>query len=480
MTTCLPPATDPVLAAAARAKEVHVAADVDEHGRTPALARIGVQLVLVEAGIVLVVVALLAVLHAVAPTAMVALELVVAVGLGLFAVVGLAEAVAAIRSPRPPPVPDAPFPAVTGIIPAYLPNEAGLIRDTIARHLASGPADLQLIVAYNTSSPMPIEEDLARMAYKDPRLTVLRVEDSRTKADNVNAALRIASGEIIGVFDADHHPAPGTYERAWRWLAHDADVVQGRCAVRPTPGARPLQALLGLVVTAEFEQMYTVGHPGRARLQGFGMFGGSNGFWRADALRAVGLDATALTEDIDASVRLLRAGGKVAVDPGIVSTELAPPSLRALCQQRLRWAQGWFQVARRHLPALVKDPQVTRRQRLGASWGFGAGSILPWVGAIPLPLTVYGWIASPSSAWQTVAGPLYVAGTVSFVAYAGVAYLHALPAGRRPQVFAVFVLANFLFYAHLRVALVRLGHLHELAGRTEWRVTPRTVTPSTT
>jgi hypothetical protein len=74
-----------------------------------------------------------------------------------------------------------------------------------------------------------------------------------------------------------------------------------------------------------------------------------------------------------------------------------------------------------------------------------------------------------------VVGPLYTVGTVSFVAYAGVAYLHARPEARRPSVFGAFLAANFLFYAHLRVALVRLGHLHELAGATEWRVTPRSV-----
>jgi hypothetical protein len=64
---------------------------------------------------------------------------------------------------------------------------------------------------------------------------------------------------------------------------------------------------------------------------------------------------------------------------------------------------------------------------------------------------------------------------MSFLAYFGVAYRHALPGTRRPWIFGVFLVANLLFYAHLRLAVVRLGHLYELAGQTEWRVTPRSV-----
>jgi cellulose synthase/poly-beta-1,6-N-acetylglucosamine synthase-like glycosyltransferase len=340
--------------------------------------------------------------------------------------------------------------------------------------LESGPDDLQLIIAYNTPRPLSIESDLARIQALEPRVTVLRVADSQSKAANVNAGLEIATGEIIAVFDADHHPSRGSYERAWRWLANGADVVQGRCAVRPSPDASRLSRLLELVVMAEIEQMYTVGHPGRARVQGFGLFGGSNGFWRASALKGTGLDPSAMTEDIDASIRLVRAGGRIVVDPGIMSTELAAPSIDALCHQRLRWAQGWLQVARRHLFPVIADRRLTPHQRIGAAWSFGAGSVLPWVGALPLPITLYDWIFGVRSAWAPIVGPLYAVGTISILVYAGVAYLHASPIARRPTVFATFLVANFLFYAHLRVALVRLGHLHEFVGRTEWRVTPRT------
>ena len=169
------------------------------------------------------------------------LKLAGACCLGLFALYGVFEAIAAMRVPRMPALPDGPAPAATAIVPAYLPNEAAIILETVMHHLTTGPPDLQIIIAYNTPVPNPVEQDLARLADENPRLVVLRVDDSHSKAENVNAALDVATGAIIGVFDADHHPASDSYARAWRWLADGADVVQGRCVVRrSTRAAAPL------------------------------------------------------------------------------------------------------------------------------------------------------------------------------------------------------------------------------------------------
>jgi cellulose synthase/poly-beta-1,6-N-acetylglucosamine synthase-like glycosyltransferase len=395
-----------------------------------------------------------------------------ACALGMFALYSVIEAIAAMRSPRLPPAPEGPRPPVTAVIPAYLPNEATIIVDTVVHHLTTGPSDLQLIVAYNTPTPYPVERELAFMAEEDPRLTLLHVTDSHSKAENVNAALEIATGEIVAVFDADHYPAGDCYDRAWRWLAAGADVVQGRCVVRKQTGAR--NSIVSLSVTGEFEQMYAVGHPGRTRIMGIGLFGGSNGFWKAATLKRIKLDPTALTEDIDASVRLLLAGGRIATDPGIVSSELPPPSLEALCNQRLRWNQGWFQVGRRHLVAVIRDRGITVRRRFGVFWLWGWGTVLPWIGALSIPLTLHGWLHHDVSRWSRIIGYILLFGTVSFLVHVGTAFRKTIPGTRRPTVYGTYIAANLVFYAYIRVSLTRLGHIHQLAGRTEWFVTPRT------
>jgi cellulose synthase/poly-beta-1,6-N-acetylglucosamine synthase-like glycosyltransferase len=202
--------------------------------------------------------------------------------------------------------------------------------------LAQDYDDLQVILAYNTPEDLPVENELRRLPARDPRFTALRVHGSVSKAQNVNVALAQVRGEFVAIFDADHHPAPGAFKRAWRWLANgDADVVQGHCVVRNGD-----DGTLQRLVAAEFEAMYAVSHPGRARLHGFGIFGGSNGYWRTPVLRLTRLRSFMLTEDIDSSMRILAAGGKIVSDPGLLSMELAPGSWSALWNQRLRWAAG--------------------------------------------------------------------------------------------------------------------------------------------
>ena len=125
-----------------------------------------------------------------------------------------------------------PLPPCTAIIAAYLPNEQDIIWETIQHMLTQidVPGDqFQVILAYNTPESLAIEADLQELAARDPRLLPLRVAGSKSKAENVNAALGAATGEIVAVYDADHLPAPDCFRRAWRWLGNGCDMVQGRC-----------------------------------------------------------------------------------------------------------------------------------------------------------------------------------------------------------------------------------------------------------
>ena len=180
--------------------------------------------------------------------------------------------------------------------------------------------DLQVIVAYNTPRPLLVEQALLAIAERDSRFIALRVEGSTSKAQNVNAALRHARGEFVGLFDADHHPQADSFTRAWRWLSNGYDVVQGHCVIRNGD-----VSLVARTVAVEFEAIYAVSHPGRAQLHGFGIFGGSNGFWRTEALRRTRMRGFMLTEDIDSSLRVVKAGGRIANDPALISRGSLPP-----------------------------------------------------------------------------------------------------------------------------------------------------------
>lgn len=111
-------------------------------------------------------------------------------------------------------------------------------------------------------------------------------------------------------------------------------MVMGRCCVRE-----------GLkYVAIEFDILYAIGHAGGRYLRGFGFFGGSNRYWDYTTLVETGMDQDMLTEDIDSSFRAQASGRTMTYDPTIVSFEESPPDFAALFKQRLRWAQGWYEV----------------------------------------------------------------------------------------------------------------------------------------
>lgn len=234
-------------------------------------------------------------------------------------------------------------PRCSMLIAAYLPNEQGIILETlhhILKTVQRPAAGLEIILAYNTPFDLPIEDDLHRLAELNPELHLLRVEGSRSKAENLNAALEIVTGEVIGIFDADHHPAPDCLFRAWHWLERDYDVVQGRNVIR-----NHHHNLLTQNIAIEFEALYGVSHPAKSFLTDSTIFGGSNGYWRSAALKRIRFNPIMLTEDIDATMRTLLSGYRIVHDRSIIATELAPIDFSSFWFQRKRWAQGWLEVS---------------------------------------------------------------------------------------------------------------------------------------
>jgi len=404
--------------------------------------------------------------------------LAVVVALAITSLVIWVECLAAFRPRRPPDGTLEGYPQASAIIPAYLPNEADTIVETVEAVLAQDYRQLQVILAYNTPEDLPVEDDLRTIAARDSRFTALRVHGSVSKAQNVNVALAKVTGEFVAIFDADHHPAPGSFKRAWRWLANGADVVQGHCVVRN--GA---DGTLQHLIAAEFEAMYAVSHPGRARLHGFGIFGGSNGYWRTSVLRLTRLRSFMLTEDIDSSMRVLAGGGRIVSDPGLLSTELAPGSWGGLWGQRLRWAQGWSQVALRHLVDGLRNRRLTVRQKVGLVYLLGWREIYPWISLQTFPILAF-WLlrGSPPVSWFV---PVFVATTV-FTFSAGViqawtAWRLAAPdLRRRGRWFVLYGLVSQLFYVEFKNVITRTAHLKEGMRERKWKVTPRStrlVTP---
>ena len=198
---------------------------------------------------------------------------------------------------------------LTVLLPCYLPNEEPILIETIT-HLVERleyEYPFQLIVCYNTPVPMEFEEQLQKMdgrVYANGRsLRVLRVDGSRSKAENLNAALELVETEHVALYDADHHPdAHSLLIATAHMAARNVACVQGSTYLRQRPN------LLAEYINAEFFVTHFVFFPAMQFLAGMGVFGGSNALWRTDALKAYQFRHDVQTEDIEMSTRAILSG----------------------------------------------------------------------------------------------------------------------------------------------------------------------------
>ncbi len=396
----------------------------------------------------------------------------------------LVEANLAVRRrlrPVPPPPPAELQPDVTVMVVAYLPNEADVIKDTLANLLDE--VDLpgrapQVLLAYNTPVTLPVESELRAWAAREPRLDVLRVEDSTSKAENVMAALASVRGEIVGILDADHQLRPDAAQLASRWINAGYDVVQGRCVVR---NAR--ENLLTRIIAFEFETIYGVAHAGRSLLLDTGIFGGANGWWRTSTLRTIGLDHRMLTEDIDSSLRALLAGYRIVHERDVVSTELAPTTLRAWWKQRTRWSQGWFQVTLRHGAAIRRTKALRGPARL--YWT----ALLSWREAFPIvSVQLFSVLAASVLLGQSIRPKTdpFLLWTTAITLMSGLIIGAGAWRVRSRELAAQFGPGALLLallttwpYTLLKNAVAIAAMVRELLGDRRWMVTSRTAQPTT-
>jgi cellulose synthase/poly-beta-1,6-N-acetylglucosamine synthase-like glycosyltransferase len=241
------------------------------------------------------------------------------------------------------PSPDEDLLLMDLLIVAYLPNEKDILMDRLLyalekinypRHL------LRINLLYNCPHPVePLESDIRELTNKYSNLRIIKVPGSTSKADNLNYFFSLdTDADIISIFDCDHYPHPNGPRWAVERFLQDIqiDIVQGRCII-----FNATASFLASMIAVEFDKIYAVSHPGRSTMWGFGLFCGSNGFWRASLLKRLKMDGSMLTEDIDSALRAVSEGAKTVHDLNVVSYELAPTKWAAFWKQRLRWAQGW-------------------------------------------------------------------------------------------------------------------------------------------
>ena len=254
------------------------------------------------------------------------------------------------------------LPRVSLIIPSY--NEEAVLERTIPTALAMDypPDKLELIYVYESACTDRTEQIIQAFASQDSRIkAVRRITKKGGKAAVTNYGLQFATGDIIGIFDADHSLNSDLVRLAVAQLqAPNVKCVRGWCRT-----INRTQNLVTRLVALERDIAERIFTCGAWRMGGFANFGGGHGFFRREVFDELGpLNEDILTEDIDFSVKLHAAGYQIAMLPQMQSWEESPTSLRSLVHQRKRWIRGWIQVWRIHATRILKMKKATLFKRI--------------------------------------------------------------------------------------------------------------------
>jgi len=242
-------------------------------------------------------------------------------------------------------------PPMSVLIPCF--NESQNAEETMRQALSLDYPEFE-VIAINDGSRDDTGAILDSLVPQNPRLRVVHLARNQGKAMALQAGALLARHEILLCVDGDALLDPHSAHWLVRHFVDDPDVA----AVTGNPRIRNRSTLLGRVQVGEFSSI--VGMIKRAQ-RSFGALFTVSGVitaFRKSAVHQVGYwSADMLTEDIDITWKLQRAGWDARFEPRALVWILMPETLRGLWKQRLRWATGGAQVLRKNVDVILHPTQ---------------------------------------------------------------------------------------------------------------------------
>ncbi len=299
---------------------------------------------------------------------------------------------------------DAPVPAVSEwphvTLQIAICNEGALVEPSLESTLAIDyPKDRLQIQFCDDSSDGFTSSICARVAAKGTAVGLnvhhlQRKERVNFKAGNLNEALKTATGEFIGVGDADCWFPRDFFKALLPVLLADekACAVQGRFTNR-NANANPITAMM----QAAYDYHLEIEQPTRTRWNLWTVFNGSGGIWRRKAIEALGgWPYGTGVEDVYMSFRAQTEGWSVRYSAATSSQLMLPEKLESIFSQQSRWALGNGYILNRLAKKMWQAPASASAKREGffhiggyflhvamASLMFCAAPALLWVAQNP-------------------------------------------------------------------------------------------------
>jgi len=244
---------------------------------------------------------------------------------------------------------------VSVLIPCF--NEAQQVTDTVTHALSISQIEFEVIAIDDGSTDKTLSI-LRELASRYPQLHVLSLGSNQGKAAALSAGAKLAKFQILVCIDGDariDRDAPA-------WLAGQFLMNAKLGAATGNPRVRNRYSMLTRLQVGEFSTIVGTIKRAQMRLGCLFTVSGVIAAFRKSAVERVGYwTIDALTEDIDITWRIQRAGWRACFEPRALVWILTPATWSGLWRQRLRWAMGGAQVMLRNLDVLIQSPHAGLR-----------------------------------------------------------------------------------------------------------------------
>ena len=196
---------------------------------------------------------------------------------------------------------------------------------------------------------------LQRLCQQLGAIYLTRKKNEHATAGNMNNALKVATGDIVLVFDADHAPFRSFLRETVGLFNKDPRlflVQTPHVFLNPDPIEKNLRTFDRM--PSENEMFYSVTQRGLDKWNG-SFFCGSAALLRRSALETVGgFSGITITEDCETALDLHSTGWNSAFVEKPLIAGLQPETFASFIGQRSRWCQGMFQIL------ILKNPARKR------------------------------------------------------------------------------------------------------------------------
>ncbi|MBQ3546253.1 MAG: glycosyltransferase family 2 protein [Lachnospiraceae bacterium] len=272
---------------------------------------------------------------------------------------------------------DSDLPRVTIMIPMH--NEESVVKNVITSLLESDyDKDKFEIIPINDHSDDKTAEIVDEYHRKYPFIKPLhRLEEGeRGKTVGLNDALKVATGEVIIVFDADYRPSKNLIKKlASAFKDPKVGAVMGR--VIPINARRNL---LTVLLNLERSGGYQIDQQARYNLKLLPQYGGTVGGFRKSIMLATGgFDSKVLAEDTELTYRLYSEGWTVVYDNSAECYEESPETWDVRGRQIRRWSRGHNEVLFKYFFRFLFSKNISFKGKID-------GMLLLFIYAVPFVL----------------------------------------------------------------------------------------------